>query len=425
MHKRPAVFLVFLVLFGCARGIDYNALGNNIRSGECQAAVDLVKEENYGKNQRLLYLLDAAQVNMICGNYEKSNDYFHEAEDLAEDLWTRSVTKETAAFLTSDYTIPYRGEDFERVLINLLSALNYAMLGQYDEALVECKRLDANLNMYNDKYETKNVYKEDAFGRYISGLLYEATGSMDDAYIDYYKSYRVFQDYDRDYGTAMPPALVEDLLRTARATDRQEELVSEPGLDKPVKLSHKEASQLGKIVLVHFNGLSPVKIEDSIMASTPRGPIKIAFPKYVQKKPACSESELVASGDIRARAALFEDINGIAVKNLDDRKGRVIAKTIARAIVKQVAINKVARGRDNKASKDATKVVFNILNLALERADTRTWKTLPGEIYLARLYVPGGDYDLGVRMCGGSIKPLKKVTVKPGETKFVMLHTMY
>jgi hypothetical protein len=311
------------------------------------------------------------------------------------------------------------------VLINLLSALNYAMLGQYNEALVECRRLDANLNLYNDKYESKNVYKEDAFGRYISGLIYEATGNLNDAYIDYHKAFKVFQDYGRDYGTPMPSTLVEDLKRTARATDRQGELASEPEMDKPAGLSHREAQKLGKIVLVHFNDLSPVKIEDSIIVASESGPIKIAFPKYVQRKPTCSESELVASGDISARAALVEDINEIAVKNLDDRKGRVIAKTIARAVVKQIAINKIARKSDDKAARDTTKVVLNILNLALERADTRSWRTLPGEIYLARIYVPEGDYDLSVRMCGGSRRPLKNVTVKPGETRFVMLHTMY
>ena len=425
MDKRIAVLLAFLVLFGCARGIDYKTLGNNIRAGDCQTAVEQVREMDYGKNQKLLYLLDAAQVNMLCGRHEKSNEYFHEAEELAEDLWTKSVSKEAAAFITSDYTIPYGGEDFERALINLLSALNYAILGQHDEALVECRRLDANLNLYNDKYANKNVYKEDAFGRYLSGLIYEATGGMDDAYIDYYKSYKVFQDYGRDYGTPTPSALVEDLLRTARATGRLEDLGSELGLDGPVKLAHEEARKLGKIVFVHLNGLSPVKVEESIVVVTKSGPIKIAFPKYVVRKPACGKSELVASGGLGARTELFEDINGIAVKSLDDRKVRVVAKTIARAVVKQVVINTAASQIDDRVARDATKMVLNIVNLALERADKRSWRTLPGEIYLARLYVPAGDYDLAVKMCGGSKRPLKSVSVKSGETKFVMLHTMY
>jgi hypothetical protein len=425
MFKRLAVLAAFLVLFGCARGIDYKALGNYIRAGDCQAAVAKVSEKDYGKNQRLLYLLDAAQVNMLCGRYEKSNEYFHKAEELAEELWTKSVSKEAAAFLTSDYTIPYNGEDFERALINLLSALNYSMLGQYDEALVECRRLDANLNMYNDKYENKNVYKEDAFGRYLSGIIYEATGGLDDAYIDYYKSYKVFKDYGRDYGTPTPSALVDDLLRTAQVTGRLNNLKSELDIKKKPKLTHKEVKKLGTIVFVHFNGLSPVKVEDSLVVATQSGPIKIAFPRYVAKRPACGESELVASGGPSARAELVEDINGIAVKNLDDRKGRVVAKTIARAVIKQVAINKAASQIDDRAAREATKVMLNILNLALERADTRSWKTLPGEIYLARLFVPGGDYDLAVRMCGGYKRPLKSVSVKPGETRFVMLHTMY
>jgi hypothetical protein len=180
MHwaRGTASALILLLLSGCAPGLNYRTLDSQMTAGDCTAATGYIEksEASYGANRRLIFLMDAAAVNMYCGRYEKSNLYLHEADLLAEDLWTKSITREGVAFLVNDYTIAYSGEDFEKAFVNMLSAINYAVLGRYDEALVECRRLNSKLVEINEKYEKKSVYKEDAFGRYLSGLLYEASG---------------------------------------------------------------------------------------------------------------------------------------------------------------------------------------------------------------------------------------------------------
>lgn len=429
--KRLSAVLMIFVFFGCAGGVKYGTLEGYLKADNCIRAAEYVekKEKGYGPNRKLLFLLDAAMVNMLCGKYEKSNEYFHDAEDVGEELWTKSVTKEAAAFLVSDYTIPYSGEDFERALINLFSAINYAMLEQYDEALVECRRLDANLSMINQKYETKNVYKEDAFGRYLSGILYESVGNLDDAFIDYYKAFRVFQDYKKDYGTRMPSILLEDLMRIAEKVGRTEEVRSSVRKFGNIRgLSFEDAKRSGKIVFVHFNGKSPVKVEDRLHIPLKHGPVTLAFPRYEIRMPPCRDiTLLVEAGSVSrtVKAEIVEDINGIALKNLDDRKGRVVAKTIARAAIKQAAINAAAERLDSKVEREAVKVVLNILNMAIERADKRSWRTLPGEIYLTRVFVPEGRYNIFVRPCKGEKTFVDAINVKAGETGFVLYETMY
>jgi len=86
--------------------------------------------------------------------------------------------------LSNDLTLPYEGEDFETVLINVVAALNYVLLNQWDDALVEARKVDHKLNVINDRYDKKNVYKEDAFARYLSGILYEGKGELNDAFIE-------------------------------------------------------------------------------------------------------------------------------------------------------------------------------------------------------------------------------------------------
>ncbi|MBI5664364.1 MAG: hypothetical protein HZC49_04650 [Nitrospirae bacterium] len=416
--------IALIILAGCAGRLDYKALDTHMRTGQCSLAAGYIKlhENDYGANQRLLFLLDSAMINMLCGNYKESNEFFHRAEVLAEDLWTMSFSRETASFLVNDYTVPYAGEEYERALINLFSAINYVKLGDLDEALVESRQLDANLRAINDKYEDKNIYKEDAFARYLGGIIYEADNDPDEAFIDYYRSLQVFKDYERNYNTPVPHAVLEDLFRTADATNRAEEVQALKSEFSNIKgLKQEEATGLGKIIFIHLNGKSPVKTDAKLYIPTKEGPITLAFPRYVVEPPHCRSGKVVAeSGSHRSETEteLVEDINKIAVKNLEDRKVRVIAKTLARAAAKQASIQKISKDED-------VRLLLNIANTLIETADTRTWRTLPGEIYLSRLFVPEGKYIIYVDRCGSVEKLEEFADIKAGETKFVLYESMY
>jgi hypothetical protein len=413
-------FLIFVP--ACASGPDYILLDKQINEGNCQLASKSIDEKSYGLNMRLNFLLDSALINMRCGNYEESNGYFHEADELAEKLWTKSLSREAASFLINDYTIPYVGEDFEKVFINLFSAINYVLLENFDEALVECRRLDSLLTLYNDKYEKKNVYKEDAFGRYLSGLIYEAEGQVEDAYIDYYKAYQTFQDYEKKYGTITPSFVVADLIRASKAAGRQDEVASllTTGL-KSKEISLDKSKGKARVVLIHLNGKSPLKKESKVIIPTPNGPLAIAFPRYEVTEPNCSKSRLIVKSDSYSNTSsseLVEDINKIAVEGLNDRKARIIAKTLARAAAKQLVMSQLTKD-------DNVKKLMNLLNtLVVERADTRSWRTLPGEIYMSTQFVPEGRHSISVDYCGTK-NYLKDVTVTAGETKFLLFDTIY
>ncbi len=408
-------------------------------ANSCNEAVKYIEtsENRYGRNDKLLFLMDSAMINMLCGNYDAGNKYFKKAEYLGEELWTKSVSQYTLSMVSNDMAISYAGEDFERALINLFSAICYAKLGEFDEALVECRRLDTLLSGYNAVYQKKNVYKEDAFGRYLSGIIHEAGRDLDDAFIDYYAAFKSYRDYNAAYGTPLPSFLPADLLRTAAAVDRLDEarhLLSSSSVEYR---SMRETMAMGKIIFIHLNGQSPVKVEKKFTVPTPSGPISIAFPGYKVNPVHCRQSKFVVeSGSFyfEKQAELVEDINKIAVKCLDDRKGREIAKAIARAVLKQAAIKTISRevvGKDKKDPKRKEKrqlfeFVANMVNtFALEKADIRTWRTLPGEIYLSRTFVPPGPCRVSVKQCGGTQNMLESMNIKAGETRFVVFRSIY
>lgn len=434
MTKKCVAILVLFLFCGCAPKFDYKMLQTSMRTGNCPGSVELLKNSrsSYGNKAVLLHLLDSGMIHFQCGNFDQATHFFSEADQLAQQLWTKSLSQEAASYVTNDLILPYRGEDFERALINLLSAFSYIKLGEYDEAMADCRRLDTVLTEYNSKYEKKNVYKEDALGRYISGILSEADHEYSEAYIYYYQSLMAFKNYNENYQTVTPQCLYEDLLRVSAPADRKREARRLVPNARAIKYTDDRAARkLGKIVLIHMNGKAPVKFENKFTANTPSGPISIAFPVYRSYPPSCHYSKLILTSEtdtIESTAVLFEDVNKIALKDLADRKVRITAKAIARAVVKQAVVQASSDEVEKQHGEMAgfmTKLAGNVVSSVLEKADTRCWRTLPGEIYIARAFVPPGNYRVSAENCHGGKKVLDALDIKAGETKFVFYDTIY
>ena len=140
------------------------------------------KSEKPGKDQ-LLYLLDLGIAYHASGMYKEAIDAFLAAETIAEIKDVTSISEETGTLLVTDNVKNYKGEDFEKVLINIYLALDFFLLGQPEEALVECRKVN-NL-LYRFINEGKRPYNLNPLAAYLSGILYEINGRTNDAYIDY------------------------------------------------------------------------------------------------------------------------------------------------------------------------------------------------------------------------------------------------
>ncbi|MCP4649975.1 MAG: hypothetical protein GY853_07860 [PVC group bacterium] len=415
-----------------------------IVSSQYESALGVLEGNSnaYGKNNQLLYLLDKGYIQHLTGNYKASIDTFEEAKRKSDELYTKSISKIAATWVVNDYAAPYHGEDFEHILINLFQSLNYALLGNYEDALVEARDVDSKLNAINSQYdnEQKNVYKEDAFVRLLMGMFYEASGTKDDlndAFISYRKAVEVYnKDYADNYNLLAPKLLKENLLTTARymgLTDYGKYKLKYPGA-KLVNLSVKQKQ--GEIYLIQYNGISPVKEEVSLPVPMPQGHIiKVAFPRYRRRAYGVTSSRFLANGQdgkvVFTDSELGEDIGAIAVKNLDRRKLRFIAKSVARATGRYLVEKKQEESIQSKFG-DVTAGLFRLLsgmyNVVVEQADLRCWQTLPDQIRIARLLVAPGEYDFSIEnfsKSGAHLGELRlgKSSIEAGQKKFFIVHT--
>ena len=426
------------------------------------------EEGGYGRNNRLIYLLDRGMTLSLAGQFEKSNQLLDLAATTADALYTESITRAGAALLTNDNILPYAGEDFERVMIHLISALNYAQQGQISEALVECRRVDTRLNSINDRYQDqKNGYKEDAFARYLSGILYEAqqgSDGLNDAFIAYRKSFEIYSDWATAYGVPIPEMIGADLLRTTDALGlREEHGAYKKQFPKTTWIKIADQKSQGELIIISFNGRSPKKENHffdivlnknivNAMASTaiwqshhgsgniPLSTIgqlvRIALPKYIPQKSNIGHLAMNITGPVSLskKSALMENITAIAEQNLEDRINRVRVKAITRATIKALAVRKTSKMAEEQVGGLGGLLLGKVAEAAAattEVADTRSWRTLPDEVHLTRMVVPAGAYQVTSQFRGrhgesviDSLPP-QQVSVKAGEKRFIVVRSIH
>ncbi|ADO74106.1 COG3014 family protein [Stigmatella aurantiaca] len=400
-----ALFLLLgpLLLAGCAG--DYVARTRGVRQAYeredyPRALEDLSSLEREGSpKDTLLILLDRGMVLHAAGRWEESIRVLAEADRLSAELDAISVTEEAGALLSSERQRAYRGEDFEKLMITVLQALNYAQLGQDEDALVEVRRVNERLEkMIVDE---KKPYEQLAIARYLGGILYEDQREWDSAYIDYAKALEL--------SPGLGP-LAEPLLRLAKKTGR-EGLYEELRARFP-DLPHEPLSpDEGQVVVVVEAGLSPEKepqnqhYRDSVEL--------ITVPVYRDRGYAPAAEVRIASA--AQKAVTVTSLDQVAKVHLNDRVGRMLAKQFASALLKAGVAAGI--GAATK-SKELGYLTFLLLNVA-NQPDLRSWLSLPAEFQLARFRLPPGLHTVEVAF-GGRLTT-KQVEVKPGRVALVVM----
>ena len=181
LSGRLAVAALSALLTGCAGVSDhYLKVEQSLRHGDPEQAVHIVEsaEPYYGAKSRLLYRMDRGMTLHLAGKYESSSAVLEQAEQDVEAAYTRRVRTEAKAFLINDTELPYEGDPYEQVMINVIKAVNYAAEGSWSESLVEARRIDNRLALLAGQTGAKDGYRDDGLARYLSAVLYEAAGDM-------------------------------------------------------------------------------------------------------------------------------------------------------------------------------------------------------------------------------------------------------
>jgi hypothetical protein len=444
--------------------VDKSLLENDYRQAD---AIIQKAEDEYGTKSRVLYGMDRGMTLQLAGEYEQSNVVLEQAEDEVDRLYTRSVRTESLAFVTNDNSLPYEGEPYEQVMINVLKALNYASLNRWQDALVEARRIDHRLNVLADRTKEKAAYRDDGFARYLSGILYESAGDLNDAFIAYRKAYETF-DASRAWSrTGVPSQLHADLLRTADALHLSQEFTEYQHLfPDTVWKSIEEQQRLAQVLVISYNGRAPRKEDqfldlpisgdalalvlvnrgfssgnreqhratDSVLYGLNGRVVRVALPKIVPQKTQVPVDTISLTPEqgapVVVRTELAQNVTALADKALSDRIAGIAVKAVARAAFKYSLAEGASRGSQQAVGGDLGPLVGLAVGLltkgfavASEESDKRSWRTLPDEIHVARTWVSPGDYRVGTVASGTGVST-KTLSLRAGETSIVIQRVM-
>jgi uncharacterized protein len=450
---------------GCARmfgsyDIAPNGLASNeyqlrsmLASGQATSAFESFHRK--APEDEVLRALYRGVLAYYAGDYEESAATLDTAATLADDRVTKSLSRSALSLVSSDNVLPYEPGRTERLLIPYYGALARVRMGDLSGAAVEARRLSMLLQRFQD--DGREIDPQLAATlRYVAAAMFEANGDAGDADVAYrnavaidsllmfdavqagadsgtvvvvleqgFVAHRVEQGVsvmllgeeidaitgDGENKGAAAAFVAARIVQRAAYRDQYYydrpargttlyvpapkvwELPYEP---KPRVKCHKVESTDSSA------NSSEEKTECKEVESLPYM-LKVAWPVYqADTRPEGARLLLSADTIDFMRAA---DVSRGVVKDFEDERTLIVARTIARGTAKLALAKGAERSLEDK-NEAAAKIVGllgNIGSVLTERADTRSWHLLPAGITVARVRLPAGKHDMTIEVDGRTV----------------------
>ncbi|GMR00984.1 MAG: hypothetical protein BMS9Abin19_0330 [Gammaproteobacteria bacterium] len=405
-----------ILLQSCASyGQHATTMRDGLLTGHPELSLAIAEKEDPDQKS-VIASLDKGMLRRINQDYTGSNQIFEVAKQEIEQLYGFSVTENLASVTINETLRGYEGDRYEQLLLHAYMAMNYIQLGQIDAARVEMLQANVKMMEWGDEPE------EDAFLRYLEGMIYESLDEQDSALISYRKAYTVYKEKGGEQYPVAPELIKKDLLRLLAWQGLWSEYKSykkELNMEnyKPAKAS----KNFGELVVILNNGLAPIRSEKAlhIFSSEVQQNLRIAFPVYDHPKQRLYVPRISVDKK-QLTLETVEDIDTLARYSLEQAMPGILARATARAVVKY---NTQHTAGD---SSSIAGLLMTIANIVTERADTRSWTTLPQEIQLQRVLLPVGEHQLQIQLVNtaGHVVDVieEKVVIKPEQSSFVIRH---
>jgi hypothetical protein len=452
MHRIFCLILYlifFAALSGCAAFSNYTKNTEKARvsisQGNFQQALATFPESSAKGGDEILIRLERGTLLQATGDFQNSAKEFELASSLIDKQKIRAVisasktASQAASLLVNEKVMAYEGQDFEKVMVHTLDALNYLMMGNTEDARVEIRnsyrtqqdlydshykdiekaKKDSQGVNYEDSFKNSssdsyNMMKQtassvvsiyqNAFAYYISSLVYELNNEEDEAYIDLKKAI---------LSAPSCTTVQKDLIRMSRDLGYRDDLdkwQNQFGKNAPVPKDSID------IFVVFELGLAPYREEFKLVLPIPTvGLVSVAVPVYAYVPSLVTGGYVTANGRSDG-TSIVSDTDAIASRNLLDDYPILLAKQAVRTAIKGTATRQAGQQFGQWAQ-----LAVGVASAITEQADLRTWSTLPKQIHIARLFVPKGTSELTVTALPGVPGRFSKTVQIPANTRHIIV----
>jgi len=411
-----AIVLSTLGLSGCAtnpmRSYDseLKQTGNDLASNNVAKAL-ADHEKNSSGEKDLLYFLEKGNLLRFNNQLPESRDAWLKADEKVR-IWEEEAKTNPAKILSyigtaivNDKMLRYDGQDFEKVMLSTNLALDHILLGDWDMARTEIKKMhereaiiadirSKEVEKIEEEAKTRNVKTEvkdlkgypvetlndpevtrlknsyqSAFSHYLAGFVYEALNEPSLAAPGYRKAVELRPGIK----------ILEDGLSN---------------LDRRTGGARIGKTSLTDVLFVVESGNAPARQSVSIPIPVPTGKslvvVPISFPTIKSAK-SPPPAGLTLDNGTRIGLSSVTNIDAMSRRALKDDMPGVILRGTIRAITKTVA-----QDQAQKKGGGLLGAVVSIAAVATESADERAWRTLPADISIARVQLPVGKHTVEI-----------------------------
>jgi len=399
--------LALLSLSACASTYQARSAGAHHAyfRGDYDRALELIEKVKPAGRDRLLYLLDKGMILHGAGKYKESNRVLEQAEELSKAYYAKSLTREVAATLWSEEAREYPGERHERALIPVIRMLNYIMMDEWNDALVEVRRLGTTVEeVYGQEHKYSN-----AFSLYLSAVVWEAMEQINDALIDYKKLEKERADV---------PYYGHDLQAVGRELGMGVKLP--PKNSEAWQKSTGYRKHRGELVVIATTGRSPKFVSEWVST----GYFSVSMPRMVYYSPSTRYASVVVDGQEMGKTYPFYNIVGDIMVALRERAKRsMVRKMVKLSVQTGLYTGSLILLESDDTRQQLAGLALSLLAISMsasDKADERSWRTLPAEFQIGRFYLEPGEHRVEIVPEGGGAPITRSVEIS-GERPSVIL----
>jgi uncharacterized protein len=422
------------ILTGCifaftlqATSLKSEQLRSNLSSENFQTTLATLSADT-SDNDELWYWLDLARLQQADENFTTSIQSFEKAFTILDEFENRAkvsirnIGSFIGSALLSKGAETYYGKGYERSLMHTINALNYTMLGNFEGAAVEMRRMEQRQEFWLKESEEKikdaadetkkaqqqgndtsaipdgysmasmlenpevrsvaNSY-QDPFSYALSKIIFDFSGQSETGEISFKRALALNPDVANAFIKSPITPSLEQITQPNKSKSKK---------NKPqaIQLQLPKPLQKMEVTLIVLSGLAPsLKIE------------KIKFPLYnganyssidlSSYTPPLNDISIltVSTPSLRVQPPRLLKSDVMAYKTLKDELPGELAKSVVRATIKAVAAKQVS----DQFGAFGGLIASLAMDIGSSIADSgfRNWDTLPNSGYLTKFTTTKGD----------------------------------
>lgn len=412
------LFVVISVIFfnGCTPSVTNQQLNIGVAQKESLSQMIVEIEKDTGSQDEMWYWLNLARMYQVQKDYNKSIDAFNKAEVILDEYENRAsvsfrnIGSGIGSTLFSKGSETYYGKGYERTLMHSLNSINYAMLGNFESATVEMRKMEKRQEFWLKESESNIVEAKEKSNEI------EGTPNTENMPAGYSMAALLEDDEVRNmvnnYQDAFSYSLSSVVSKISNDLDYSE--ISKKRAialaeNSNILFAENKLKDEVEVYVVVLSGQAPAQTIEKIRFPFPQaGYVVLDLPSLSKSRMDIS-NVFISSPNVKTEGVRLLKTDKMAYKTLKDEFPIELTKSIVRGTTKGL-LSKQAYDHGGILGSLVTTAIMDLGASAMEKS-YRNWEMLPNSGFLSKVFVKRGE-QISIRI-GGK----EESVIIPAETK--------